>query len=136
MVNQTHAGFNGVEKEFGGVWFNMYGFPDFEKLNQTIGKQYYFKEAQGNYTTDFSEARDWLENQNGIEAIDDYNGTGSPLNVKIGTWKKITWHHHEDGTTLVPVFTDIHTGLSHTGGVKTVELGINHIFNYLDEVTN
>jgi hypothetical protein len=131
MKNQTPAGFNGGEKIYGGVWYNKYGFPDFEKLNQTIGKKYNFNGAKGNYDSDFSEARDWLKKQEGIEAIDDYNGTGSPLNVKIdGKWKKITWHHHEDGSTLVPVFTDVHTGLPHTGGVKTTELGINHLFNY------
>ncbi len=133
MKNQTPSGFDGGEKIYGGVWYNKYGFPDFEHLNQTIGKQYNFPGAKGNYTTDFTDARDWLKKQPGIEAIDDYNGTGSPLNVKIGgSWKKITWHHHENGTHLLPVFTDVHTGLSHTGGVKTVELGINHLFDYLN----
>ena len=131
MKNQTPAGFNGGNKMYGGVWYNEFGFPDFEKMGQTLGKKYYFKGAKGNYTTDFSEARDWLKKQPGIEAIDDYNGTGSPLNVKInGKWQKITWHHHENGNTLIPVFTDIHSTSSHSGGIKTIELGINDLFDY------
>jgi hypothetical protein len=131
MKTQTPAGFNGGNKMYGGIWYNEFGFPDFEKMEQTLGKKYYFKGAKGNYNTDFSEARDWLKKQSGIEAIDDYNGTGSPLNVKIdGKWQKITWHHHENGNTLIPVFTDIHSTSSHAGGIKTIEIGINDLFEY------
>lgn len=132
MKTQLPKGFNGGGKSYGGVWFNEYGFPDFQHFGQCLDKKYFYKGAKGNYDTDFTDAKNWLSQQDGIEAIDDYNGLGSPLNVKInGSWKKITWHHHEDGTTLIPVFTEIHTGLKHVGGVKTVKLGINDFFNYI-----
>ncbi|WP_236347725.1 HNH endonuclease, partial [Paenibacillus plantiphilus] len=29
-----------------------------------------------------------------------------------------TWHHHEDGTTMILVEKDIHADFSHTGGVS------------------
>ncbi|GIJ92900.1 hypothetical protein CAPN002_01180 [Capnocytophaga stomatis] len=130
MKKQTPAGFDGGEKLYGGIWFNKYGFPDFEKMGQTLGKKYNFIGANGNYTDDFTRARDWLKKQNGIEEIKDLRN-GSPLLVKIeGKWKKITWHHHEDGKTLIPVFSEIHEKIKHTGGVKTKEIEINNLFNY------
>ncbi|MFV0146210.1 HNH endonuclease [Empedobacter stercoris] len=92
-------GVDGGEKLYNGVWFNKYGFPDFEKMGQTLGEKYNFKDAKGNYTDDFTNARDWLKKQDGIEEIKDL-AKGSPLLVKInGKWEKITWHHHEDGKT-------------------------------------
>lgn len=101
-------------------------------MGQTIGKKYNFKGAKGNYTDDFTSARDWLKNQVGVEEIKELVvGKGSPLLVKInGKWRKITWHHHEDGKTLIPVDSDIHGATKHTGGVKTTELKINNIFDY------
>ncbi len=130
MKKQTPIGFDGGEKLYGGVWFNKYGFPDFEKMGQTLGRKYNFIGANGNYTDDFTKARDWLKKQNGIEEIKDLRN-GSPLLVKInGKWKKITWHHHEDGKTLIPVLSEIHEKTKHTGGVKTKELNINNLFEY------
>ncbi len=31
-----------------------------------------------------------------------------------------TWHHHQDGTTMILVDKDIHREFTHTGGVATV----------------
>lgn len=53
------------------------------------------------------------------------------LNKKDGKWSEfLTWHHHENGTDLIPVPTSLHYGLPHVGGVETVGRGINHLFNY------
>ncbi|MFJ1378367.1 HNH endonuclease [Capnocytophaga canimorsus] len=48
---------------------------------------------------------------------------GSPLLVKIeGKWKKITWHHHQNGKSMYPVKKEIHDKIigKHTGGREIV----------------
>src|SRR5690606_993597 len=128
MSKQTPANFNG-EGVYGSVHYNKYGFPDFEKFGQTLNKKYIFKNAKGNRTTDYIEARDWIKKQEGVEAIKDL-GSGTPLLVLIkGQWKKITWHHHENGKDLLPVLSEFHS-VKHTGGVKTKALGIEKLFEY------
>ncbi len=33
-----------------------------------------------------------------------------------GNWIEQTWHHHENGRDLIPVPSDIHNPLNHSGG--------------------
>ncbi len=119
-------------RNFNRINFNEFGFPDLRSF--ALDRKFYFNQSvQGNYTSDFRSATDWLKNQPGILNVDDYNGTGSPINVQLedGSWKKITWHHHEDGITLMPVFTDIHNMLTgkHTGGVAISNRGLQGLFD-------
>ena len=47
-------------------------------------------------------------------------GNPSPTRIEIlddnGNWIPQTWHHHENGRDLIPVPSDIHNHLNHSGG--------------------
>jgi len=58
---------------------------------------------------------------------------GSPILIKVnGQWEgPFTWHHHEDGTTMMPVIQEIHNSPNHphTGGRRIVAFGLEGLFN-------
>lgn len=82
----------------------------------------HYRPAGGLSTTQFdgkfADATNWLRQL--------YPGrvTGSGGNLKVDG-VRCTWHHLEDGKTLVPVIQDIHTaskgGLNHTGGWSVIQ---------------
>jgi len=85
------------EKYPEGVKFDADGYPDFSP---------YAKEAveidmEGNYTTDYDKA----EEAAGLDR----------------TTKGYTWHHHQDGKTMLLVPTDLHRNVGHTGGVSVIK---------------
>ncbi len=47
-----------------------------------------------------------------------------------GKWNKYTWHHFEDGKTMFPVLTKVHSvpsGFNHSGGKSIIGDGITHL---------
>ena len=52
-----------------------------------------------------------------------------------GVWEKYTWHHFQDGKTIYPVQSNIHTaregGFNHSGGNSLDRYGILEIFEFL-----
>jgi hypothetical protein len=93
------------------VKFDGNGFPDFTEYiyRGPDGKPFAFEiDMKGNYTTDFAQAN---------EAA----GFGKGINAHPKGW---TWHHHQDGKTMMLVPSDINTppgGIWHTGGKAVVE---------------
>ncbi len=97
------------------VTFDGNGFPDFTPyvLNNNLGAKHAYKiDMQGNTTTDFIEA-------------DRLAGFTSANPRPSG----YTWHHHQDGQTMMLVPSNINTpnyptaatgGINHTGGAATV----------------
>ncbi|MFK8009095.1 MAG: HNH endonuclease [Saprospiraceae bacterium] len=133
MKKTTPVGFKGAGT-YNGVEYNKYGFPLLKDKNP-FGNNYIFKNAKGNHTTDFTDAQEWLRKNKDNLGFDDVFVVpgGTRFQVKInGKWsEKMTWHHHENGTDMIPVPSRIHNPeLVHSGGVKTVQLGINHLFDY------
>jgi hypothetical protein len=133
MKSNTPANFNGAGRYTNNVYFNEFGFPDFNEFNP-LGKNNIFSDAAGNRIEDFKAAKKWLQNRPEIEDYLDLSVDqkgGSPFKVKInGKWsEQLTWHHHENGKDLVPVLSNIHNTTKHTGGVKIVELGLTEITN-------
>jgi hypothetical protein len=116
-----------------GIQYNEFGFPDLTQ--HALNRSYYYPSANGNYTTDFRNATDWLKQQPGIESIIELGDPprGSPLLVKLvnGKYVKYTWHHHEDGRTLMPVISEVHDMLlgKHTGGVATAGRALQGLFS-------
>jgi hypothetical protein len=78
-----------------GIPFDPHGFPDFSGVATHTVKI----EQTGNYAADFL-------------ASNRAAGLRS-------TPKGYTWHHHQDGTTMQLVPTDIHSKTGHTGGMAT-----------------
>ena len=97
----------------GTVEISDLGFPDFRPYSLGGNKYYYTENVQGNRTSDFTNANNWLKKQDGVVNID-----RNEVELTDGTKKTITWHHHEDGKTLMPVFSDVHDPLRHAGGVS------------------
>lgn len=52
-----------------------------------------------------------------------------------GIWEKYTWHHFQDGKTIIPVQSNIHTasigGFKHAGGNSIFLNNIDRIFEFL-----
>ena len=54
---------------------------------------------------------------------------GSNVDVTVnGQTNTYTWHHHQDGKTLMPVLTSVHSNVAHTGGAATIRRGLEGIF--------
>ena len=84
-----------------GVVFNNEGFPDFSPYAKIKVK---IDGLKGNTTTDFTAA-----------------------NKAVGlkeTPGGYTWHHVEDGRTMILVPTDLHQAVRHTGGAALTKKGL------------
>lgn len=127
-----------------------YGLPDFKGNSPILnfvdgtpsGKFMYQSQSLKGYGADFLEANTALSKKMGIEKVNGQwpqvnsdgflqNGnfrwrkTGSNLSQRFelfenGSWVEYTWHHFEDGTTMFPVKSKIHStsdgGFAHPGG--------------------
>ncbi|MFQ3576822.1 MAG: hypothetical protein SNJ77_10345, partial [Cytophagales bacterium] len=136
-----------------------YGLPDFKGYSPilnyadgtTSSKFLYQSENLTGYGTDFLEANSALAKKMGIEKVNGQwpqvnaegylqNGyfrwrkTGSNLSQRFelfdnGDWVEYTWHHYEDGITMFPVKSKIHStsdgGFSHPGGGAIIGDGNN-----------
>ncbi len=92
------------------------GFPDFTNHVVSINgkKQYYEIDMQGNYTTDFSKS----------DAL-----AGITEQYRIDN--SLTWHHHQDGKTMMLIPRNINGGIRHTGGRAVVDHNSNSPNNVL-----
>jgi hypothetical protein len=131
--NRSPKNFTGKGTYNKGVKYDEFGFPELREHNP-LGDDYIFTKAKGNHSTDFSDAREWLTNNKTKLGYDNvwFKPNSTTFKVKKnGKWSELlTWHHHQNGTEMIPVPTSLHTGLPHVGGVETVKQGINHIFIY------
>jgi DNase/tRNase domain of colicin-like bacteriocin len=132
IKKNTPKDFNGPGI-YNDVEYNKFGFPELREKNP-LGNEYVFKKANGNHTTDFTDANKFLSENKSLLGYDEvwFKPGSTTFKVKKnGTWSELlSWHHHENGTDMIPVPTELHSKLSHVGGVQTVFLGINKLFNY------
>lgn len=92
------------------------GFPIFDKWK--VGEVKLAK-MRGNHTTDFNDADLLYAKQKGWLKAD---GTPDFKRVeKLRDEQKLTWHHHEDMTTMQLVPKDINNLVPHTGGASGVK---------------
>lgn len=91
-----------------------------------------FDNLKGNNNRDFDNkaANDWLFDESGL--LDDFDDvfitnndrTKSWLKLKKnGEWKEYTWHHHENGKTMMLVEREVHSKISHVGGASLISSG-------------
>ena len=107
------------------VKYDKFGFPKFhvEKLVSDIKHIFTFEGSNkllGN-KTDFTKAKNKLTeflNSNGGGYIMKYKNSWSKFYIIQDGMKKgpYTWHHMQDGKTMIPVVSDIHSAYKHTGG--------------------
>lgn len=43
---------------------------------------------------------------------------------KDGKWTDYTWHHHENGKTMMLVERKVHSSITHTGGAAFMSKGV------------
>ena len=111
---------------YNGIKYNAWGFPDFSEFYPALinGKNFKYKPQEGLSTTSsggsFTKATNWLK--------ENYpNVSGSGGNFKING-VEYTWHHLEDGETLVPVIKSLHKLWHHTGGWSVIQKEIIGFF--------
>jgi hypothetical protein len=46
-----------------------------------------------------------------------------------GVTQRYTWHHHEDGKTLMPVVEKFHKAATHSGGTSIINNSIENLFS-------
>jgi len=102
--------------------------PDFELANESLLNKFGVQKGSpknaegfyqsGNYRWDGD--TQWFELQN-----------------SSGVWEKYTWHHFQDGSTMIPVLSKIHNanlgGFTHSGGnsiINGADGGIKGIFEF------
>lgn len=110
------------------VVYDKNGFPDFEKYSP--GKSHFYKsdDLVGNgTTTDFTKANNKLESLFPGKAV----ASGQKIKIDIngdGNFVEFTWHHHQDGKTMIPVRTDVHSKTAHTGGTAIISRQLQGLF--------
>ncbi len=92
------------------------GFPIFDKWKVGEVK---LPKMKGNHGSDFSKADELFAKKQGWYKP---NGKIDGQRVKdMRDTQKLTWHHHEDMTTMQLVPADLNNGISHTGGASLVK---------------
>ncbi|PAC26729.1 hypothetical protein BWI92_25075 [Flectobacillus sp. BAB-3569] len=133
-----------------GIWYDDFGHPDFRDfVPVTNGKRAIFtpnpngtKKLTGK-SSDMTNANNWALDPNGGGYIDGVNfektgsGTGCKIkqvghpNADSDGWVTCTWHHHEDGLTMIPVPSAVHIrgNAAHIGGRQAINEGIVGFFD-------
>ena len=109
--------------------FSKNGYPDFTNPEWYPRSNFkYFDEALvgdnvGNL--DFTPAYNSLKNKFANNPDINISGkSGGGFDIEInGVKKRYTWHHHEDGKTMIPVLQSIHSKTNpHTGGASLLKI--------------
>jgi len=71
---------------------------------------------------------DWLYDESGL--LDDFDNVFLPGNSRNASWISLkkgdkwtdyTWHHHENGKTMMFVERKAHSSITHTGGATIID---------------
>ena len=138
------------------------GFPEFHKTdycptmnfsNGTSGRYKYVNDnlSSSNYSDHFDWANEGLaskfgkgtnswpaKNVDGFHEVGNYRWDGKSSQFELknanGVWEKYTWHHVEDGKTIIPVLSSVHSpgvgGFKHAGGNKILEFDFKGVFEF------
>jgi hypothetical protein len=127
------ASINGIE-----VHYDKNGFPNFEPYSP--GKNYSIKSddligrspnpGPQNLHPDFEKANTELISRYGANNVLVLHPTGSPIRINInGVWQgPFTWHHHQDGKTMMPVIQSVHSVFVHSGGADIITRQLQELF--------
>ncbi|MCP4459088.1 MAG: hypothetical protein GY816_13855 [Cytophagales bacterium] len=112
------------------VKYDKNGFPEFEDFSPGANTHIKSNNLTGNYELDNAIANEGLIKELGAESVwVNPAGNGSPVSIKVdGTWKNYTWHHYQDGKTMIPVEQAVHNTFSHSGGKQVIDSGLKGLF--------
>lgn len=86
---------------------------------------------------DYERATSALESKIGVENVSKINQSQIVIKLPDGKWSKpITWHHHENGKSMVPIISEVHNdniNFRHTGGraILNPNRGLMNIFDLI-----
>jgi hypothetical protein len=125
-----------------GQYYDEFGFPDFTNdvpvMDGGIRAIYTPSGGIKGSNTDLTDANKWALrpiSDEGGGFVDGENFINLDPKCKIkdkdGNWVECTWHHHQDGKTLMPVPSTIHArgNAAHIGGVQVKNEGIIGFFD-------
>ena len=112
------------------VKYDKNGFPEFEDFSPGANTHIKSNNLTGNYELDNAIANEGLIKELGAENVwVNPAGNGSPVSIKVdGKWKNYTWHHYQDGKTMIPVEQAVHNTFSHSGGKQVIDSGLKGLF--------
>ncbi len=112
------------------VYFNKYGYSDFIDSKFGPGKEFALKtdDLTGGHE-DFSTATKWLKNKFKNDPNIKIKSKSTNVELTINGQKNTyTWHHHEDGKTIMLVVSDAHNQVAHTGGASIITKYLKGLF--------
>ncbi|MCT4616191.1 MAG: HNH endonuclease, partial [Marinifilaceae bacterium] len=123
-----------------GQLYDEFGHPDFTNdvpiMDGGVRAIYKPKRGIKGSNRDLNDANNWAlksvnEGGGGFNASNfRRKGTKCEIKNQDGDWVECTWHHHQDGKTLIPVPSSIHSrsNAAHIGGVQVYREGIVGFF--------
>ncbi len=111
--------------------YDKTGMPDFVPHTPTVNgsKIKYQSQSLNGSSTDMTAANNWALNQYGANNFQKISGS-TKCKIKIGDdWIEHTWHHHQDGRTMFPVPSSLHSAAPHSGGASIIEKGLQDFFD-------
>jgi len=117
---------------YNGIEFDNFGFPKFEPF--VSNNNHVVKIVMDGTNDDYIKAYNELKKIVGEGNIQFTNNFGSSFKLKQnGEWSEqvYTWHHHQDGETMMPVLQEIHQSVQnyHTGGRSIINNNLKGLFN-------
>jgi hypothetical protein len=114
------------------VNFNSQGFPDFKPHSPGSAFEYKANNLTGIGSAtsgDFKAANDWAASNPALKERFATIKNSQRCKIKFGDdWIVCTWHHFQDGRTMFPVPTSLHSVVNHTGGNAIISRGLQDIF--------
>ncbi len=104
---------------------------DFTQANTALAKKFGIEKSGGNWPWN----NGYMTNGNFRIAQTNSGGMSKQFQLfENGNWETYTWHHFEDGRTLFPVKTSIHSvpkGFNHSGGKSIISKGLQDLFEFM-----
>ena len=116
---------------YNGIDYDNFGFPKLEPY--VSDNSHIVKISMDGTNDDYIRAYNKLKGVVGEGNIQFTNQYGSSFRIKQnGQWSEpYTWHHHQDGESMMPVLQTIHQSIQnyHTGGRSVVSRGLKGLFD-------
>jgi hypothetical protein len=122
---------NSPPGSYNGIEYDKFGFPKLEP--HVSGNSHVVKIVMDGSNNDYIKAYNELKNIVGEGNIQFTNSFGSSFKIRNnGQWSQpYTWHHHQDGESMMPVLQTIHQSIQnyHTGGRSISNRGLKGLFD-------
>ncbi|MEM9917957.1 MAG: HNH endonuclease [Bacteroidota bacterium] len=130
-----------VDEQVIRIPYTVNGFPDFTNPDWFPGVEFIYKPAKlvgdNDGNKDFTPAYQWLKEKFKNDTNIKFSGkNGGAFDITINNVKRrYTWHHHEDGKSMIPVLQSIHSAANpHTGGASLIKIDNGAYIGLFDSI--